>query len=707
MKRITILFLLVTVMMGAVSFTEAAVAKPESGKMYNIVHSRTGFYLTATVESQGAYISPASGNVNQRFYIIEQEDGVYKIQEAKTNLYWYKRDAWDTGWSSNPAEQGDRALFELPVKGDNVLLECYYKSNNNNFFGTGDNNSTTWVSSDRYDSEVNSLWHIEEYNPQEVVTAALEYRMNEIRTFMDGVVFGDGSREYSLAIKAELEAKLTEADGLLKNSGVTQQQIDTVLNELDILFSELKASQNPFVFDPEGAYYIIHSSGFYLTAVDVNYTYLSSGEGNENQRFKIEAIKDGEGYYYVIRRNTTGEYWYRRERWDTGWTSDPESLSGDVNGTSVLQPGRAQFNIYESGNKDYDMILETKFVFAEDNGFRCMGAGSGTNGEWISSDKYQNDVKSYWRLVKYDPNVAIKGLLYEEIQIVTEFLGNRNVKSGNNPGEYYPEVYDALKNKLAEANDIYENSTSQEEVNQVKSELEEAYNLCRSSINIIKPTDREDYYITFEQDYTMTDRNDAVYMWYKDESSVFNFKSAIFDETVYYQIQNQATGKYMYLTDGDSHELKWTDDADAAGDNALFQFESAADLDNPKNVILKVKGTDVYVGNDMSGSSEGDKWREINGKSKAMATPWLIEPVEQPNSISNNEMNDIYSYVVGDILYVKNLSGTNRISVYSISGSLVMSKSCDNEEFSVSLPTGIYVVAITGNVTKTIGIVVK
>ena len=109
----------------------------------------------------------------------------------------------------------------------------------------------------------------------------------------------------------------------------------------------------------------------------------------------------------------------------------------------------------------------------------------------------------------------------------------------------------------------------------------------------------------------------------------------------------------------------------------------------------------------MRGSSEGDKWREINGKSKAMATPWLIEPVEQPNSISNNEMSDVYSYVVGDILYVKNLSGANRISVYSISGSLVMSKSCDNEEFSVSLPTGIYVVAITGNVTKTIGIVVK
>lgn len=80
MKRITILFLLVTVMMGAVSFTEAAVTKPESGKMYNIVHSRTGFYLTATVESQGAYISPASGNVNQRFYIIEQEDGVYKMK---------------------------------------------------------------------------------------------------------------------------------------------------------------------------------------------------------------------------------------------------------------------------------------------------------------------------------------------------------------------------------------------------------------------------------------------------------------------------------------------------------------------------------------------------------------------------------------------------------------------------------------------------
>lgn len=111
MKRITILFLLVTVMMGAVSFTEAAVTKPESGKMYNIVHSRTGFYLTATVESQGAYISPASGNVNQRFYIIEQEDGVYKIQEAKTNLYWYKRDAWDTGWGSNPAEQGDPVLY--------------------------------------------------------------------------------------------------------------------------------------------------------------------------------------------------------------------------------------------------------------------------------------------------------------------------------------------------------------------------------------------------------------------------------------------------------------------------------------------------------------------------------------------------------------------------------------------------------------------
>lgn len=184
-----------------------------------------------------------------------------------------------------------------------------------------------------------------------------------------------------------------------------------------------------------------------------------------------------------------------------GWTLEPENLRGDVNGVSVAQPERARFNIYETGNTQYSdyVLLETQFRFVEDGGPLCMGAGSGTEGEWLSSDKSGNVVNSYWKIVKYNTEVAIKEGLYEAIQAATAFLGNQNVKPGNNPGEYTPEIYNALKAKLEEANGVYENSTSQEEVNKVQKELEDALALCRYSINVIQPVEGGYYGITFEQ----------------------------------------------------------------------------------------------------------------------------------------------------------------------------------------------------------------
>ena len=143
-----------------------------------------------------------------------------------------------------------------------------------------------------------------------------------------------------------------------------------------------------------------------------------------------------------------------------------------------------------------------------------MGAGSGTEGEWLSSDKSGNVVNSYWKIVKYNTEVAIKEGLYEAIQAATAFLGNQNVKPGNNPGEYTPEIYNALKAKLEEANGVYENSTSQEEVNKVQKELEDALALCRYSINVIQPVEGGYYGITFEQDYTMIDKDAVVSLGY-------------------------------------------------------------------------------------------------------------------------------------------------------------------------------------------------
>lgn len=709
MRRTYILFLFISIVMGMSSFANASVTVPEVGKVYHLVHNRTGYYLTTNISAQGASISPASGEINQRFHIIPQGGGVYQIQEVESQLYWYKRDNWDTGWTSSPAEIGDRALFELPVKGENVFIECHFKHEYGNFFGTGTDNNSTWISSDRNDQEVNSQWRIVEYNPDFVEKTALQNKMVEIKNFMRTVTFGDAARQYSLELKGKIEDKIRDAQAIVASDDATQEQVDACLHELSDLFTTLQVTRNPFDFDSESQYYIIHSSGFYLTASEDHYASLAVGDGNENQRFKVEVVKNEDGtYYYTIKHGVSGKYWYRRDRWDTGWTLEPENLRGDVNGVSVAQPERARFNIYGTGNTQYSdyVLLETQFRFVEDGGPLCMGAGSGTEGEWLSSDKSGNVVNSYWKIVKYNTEVAIKEGLYEAIQAATAFLGNQNVKLGNNPGEYTPEIYNALKAKLEEANGVYENSTSQEEVNKVQKELEDALALCRYSINVIQPVEGGYYGITFEQDYTMIDKDAVVSLGYDEENSIFKFKPVTVEGVVYYQIQNNVTGKYMYL--GGLTELKWISNVDMVAENALFAIESAGDLDHPLNVVLKVKANDMYIGNDMSG--EGDKWKEVTAdKEKAEAMPWSIV-ARTPVGIASTEVDNTNApqiYALGGKVQVNNLRGVNRISVYSLSGALILSEECSAAEYSTSLPFGVYVVSVKGEVGKTEKVAIK
>ena len=99
MRRTYILFLFISIEMGMSSFANASVTVPEVGKVNHLVHNRTGYYLTTNISAQGASISPASGEINQRFHFIPQGGGVYQIQEVESQLYWYKRDNWDTGWT--------------------------------------------------------------------------------------------------------------------------------------------------------------------------------------------------------------------------------------------------------------------------------------------------------------------------------------------------------------------------------------------------------------------------------------------------------------------------------------------------------------------------------------------------------------------------------------------------------------------------------
>ena len=162
----------------------------------------------------------------------------------------------------------------------------------------------------------------------------------------------------------------------------------------------------------------------------------------------------------------------------------------------------------------------------------------------------------------------------------------------------------------------------------------------------------------------------------------------------------------MYL--GGLTELKWISNVDMVAENALFAIESAGDLDHPLNVVLKVKANDMYIGNDMSG--EGDKWKEVTAdKEKAEAMPWSIV-ARTPVGIASTEVDNTNApqiYALGGKVQVNNLRGVNRISVYSLSGALILSEECSAAEYSTSLPFGVYVVSVKGEVGKTEKVAIK
>ena len=60
MRRTYILFLFISIVMGMSSFANASVTVPEVGKVYHLVHNRTGYYLTTNISAQGASISTSA-----------------------------------------------------------------------------------------------------------------------------------------------------------------------------------------------------------------------------------------------------------------------------------------------------------------------------------------------------------------------------------------------------------------------------------------------------------------------------------------------------------------------------------------------------------------------------------------------------------------------------------------------------------------------
>ncbi len=323
------------------------------------------------------------------------------------------------------------------------------------------------------------------------------------------------------------------------------------------------------------AYYVIHSSGNYLTDDNNMARIIAFDASADSQKFIFRKRADsGDQIRYDIECVGTGMFMYR-EGWTTLFGTDPNI--NELDSYFMLTAVDANSIVIHSNTKDWSNYL---------------GTDSQTSGSDIYSNKSEG---SYWHLTKAG------GVSMEEIN---ELLSEadallEDVVIGTTQGTYTQANYDALANTISGLRSLLESSPSQDVIDQAVTNLRAAMATFKSAMNPFASDDDRTYIIYYKDTQlvlTITPEgegnpyNNAQLMDYVPGTAeqVFHFSP---EEGNKYKIYNDLD---VWLKISGGWDTKWGD----------FSESSVFTIETVDGTYVRIKSSNGYLGAQIGSPSD-------------------------------------------------------------------------------------------------------
>jgi len=716
MKKIFILLSLIICKSGLSLFGQASVTVPEEGKYYTIQQSTvaSGLYLTRAVEKDNPVITLLSGGPDQIFTfepVAGADDGTYYIKNLLTEEYLVLGTAnvWTLVWVADPTAIPTLANGEyqiLPISGSTDYVQI--KNLGSNLLGTdtpldsvfvyGDKNATT--NPDR------QQWKIKEYS-SEVDKTALQSKVDEAMAFFDSTVQGNLPDQYPSVPRNTLDEQINYALDVLDDVTASQAVVNATLQALSQALQDYKDSVNPLQPDPSATFYIIHSSGLYLSDGPV----IANPDYSADQQFKFVPVS-GQPTVFSIEVLSTGLFLTRSS--DDGWSL---TMANDPTTTA------AQFQIKSVGDGYYrvNCMLTSSGTGSNNRTTYTMGtdypASPTSFGVFI--DKTGSDVKDHWIIQNINVQGVVKTSLQAAVDKVNDFL--KYTSSGSGSDQIPTDEYTALMAALNAADAVLSDpNATQSDVSDATTALNSAFAAALAAINPYQPDTTVPYNIIHSGGLYFGEYSDTtvvngigIFSQTGGNDQEFQFV-AVPDSTGVYNIKNIALGQFLTRSvaphidtntgeqqiDGsgnpmfDDYALVWGDDPTTA----LAQFViKKAGMQNYYTIKCDTVGpyrTNSYVGVDNDSIPFSGVYVDKDGTS--VLHYWTIV-VASESSIKPVDVNTAIAYGADRLLTVGNLTGSNRILIYSTTGQLIANAEVSENEYSKALPAGSYIVVVKGN----------
>lgn len=323
-----------------------------------------------------------------------------------------------------------------------------------------------------------------------------------------------------------------------------------------------------FAISTQTTYYIFHSSGMSLSAVD-GVPNLHTFDGSESQTFQFVQS----GNYYLIRSKKTGTNVAKKETWNTEYTSSTSNV--------------AKFSIESSGG---DFV---KFKCADNNLY--LGTDGTAAGSSVYSDKNGKETLHYWFLREANGSNIVTDGLESIIAKAEDRLASTS--AGDGEGQFTNAVRQKLQNAINDADNVLQNPSSQQEVISATQALNTALSNYNEQRNPAFTTGVK-YYIMHASNRYLSNENNSIQIKNRKFTTAqqFTFEEA---GNGTYAIKNVASNTYL-SADGE-YSVKLVNSTS----NSSARFKIAYAPNEDLYVRLQFSSNSKYLGTDGTSDAKG------------------------------------------------------------------------------------------------------
>lgn len=368
-------------------------------------------------------------------------------------------------------------------------------------------------------------------------------------------------------------------------------------------------------------YYIVHSSGNYLTNTGETAFIAAYDANNANQKFVFESyLVDGE-VRYDLKCVGTGTYMYR-DNWMTQFNAEKKFNTTYYTIEAV------------TGNNDF-ILIHSDF----DWGKNSLGVDSNAPNSNVWSNKdFKGNINSYWYLAKVGELDKIS--LQIAINNATKLVDSAPV--GTTQGRYSSSSISALRTAITSAQNTLNTATSQETINTAATNLFKAIDIFKTQVIPFIP-DENKTYIAYYSDsnfaLSYTPQNDQTNKW--DNAQIIDYLpgdsaqiitlTPVLNEAGKYNIKN-LKGQWLKISGG--WDTKWG--IEDEGDINKFKFETI------DTVFLQIKSGNGYLGatkasgNDIYSNWGAGNYFRIVERTEGIDKQPLQDAITEANNLKNN-----------------------------------------------------------------------